>query len=102
QARRQPAPSAHAEDRAGIRLRPLPGGRAVRQPPRRRFFWRVYLNGVLLLVLIGVALFVVSRLFEDENEPAAYRMLGYLGEHLVEARADPPRLAHELARALDV
>jgi len=71
--------------------------------PRRRFFWRVYLNGVLLLLLVGLALFVVSELFESADEPrVADRMLGYLGEHLAEARADPPRLARDLARALDV
>src|SRR5262249_1129448 len=70
---------------------------------RRRFFWRVYLNGVLLLFLVGVALLVVRELFESSDEPrVADRMLDYLGEHLGEASRDPPRLARELARALDI
>ncbi|HKA91469.1 MAG TPA: HAMP domain-containing sensor histidine kinase [Haliangiales bacterium] len=73
------------------------------KPPRRRFFWRVYLNGLLLLILIGLALFTVSLLFgptPDEGHGMA-RLLEYVGTHIDEARSDPARLARELSRALE-
>jgi two-component system OmpR family sensor kinase len=67
-------------------------------PPR--LFWRVYLNGLLLLALVAVALGVVGALVgrgQMVREPG--RLARYAAERLGELRGDPARLAAELRRA---
>ncbi len=66
----------------------------------RRFFWRVYANGLLLLVLVGVAVFATGAIFGREDEPDPMeRWFEYIGDHLEAARSDPARLGRELAAA---
>jgi signal transduction histidine kinase len=64
-------------------------------PPR--LFWRVYLNGLLLLVLVAVALAVVGALLgrgQMVRDPG--RLARYAADRLGALRADPARLAAEL------
>jgi len=72
--------------------------RGFRRHPR--LFWRVYLNGLLLLVLIGLALAVVGALLGRGpwmRNPE--RLARYAAEQAAEYRANPARLAVELSRA---
>ena len=65
-----------------------------------RLFWRVYLNGLLLLALVAVALAVVGALVgrgQMVRDPG--RLARYAAERLGELRGDPARLEVELRRA---
>jgi signal transduction histidine kinase len=65
--------------------------------PRLRFFWRVYLHGLLLLVLVAAGTFATQAAIgpplELRNSP---RMVAFLAEHLEDVRSNPARLAHDL------
>jgi signal transduction histidine kinase len=64
-----------------------------------RLFWRVYLNGILLLVVVGLAVAVVGSALG--RSPAHYnpeRFVEYAAARVDELRSDPPRLAGELDR----
>ena len=74
--------------------------RAHRRRPHPRLFWRVYLNGLLLLVLVGVALAVVGSLVgRGQMVRSPERLARYAAEQAAEFRGDPDRLASELRRA---
>jgi signal transduction histidine kinase len=65
-----------------------------------RVFWRVYLNGLLLLALVAVALGVVGTLVgRGQMVRSPERLARYAADRLSELRGDPPRLAAELRRA---
>ncbi|HTP49071.1 MAG TPA: HAMP domain-containing sensor histidine kinase [Anaeromyxobacteraceae bacterium] len=73
-------------------------GHLLRRHPR--LFWRVYLNGILLLVLVGVALAVVGALVgRGQLMRSPERLARYAAEQASEYRAEPARLAAELRRA---
>jgi len=62
-------------------------------------FWRVYLHGVALLVLVAIAVAVTGWLFRPGNLwSGAGRAVEYATLRVEELRADPPRLAVELLR----
>jgi len=64
-----------------------------------RLFWRVYLNGIVLLLLVAAALAVVgAALGRGQWARNPERLAAYVAEHLGEARSDPERLAAELSR----
>ena len=71
-------------------------GRHRRHGP---LFWRIYLYGVVLLVLVGVAVAVVGWAFRASGgwgEPTG--AAAYAVARVEELRGDPPRLAAELER----
>jgi two-component system, OmpR family, sensor kinase len=64
-----------------------------------RLFWRVYLNGLLLLALVALAMFAVGAALR--HVPAGRspeRFVQYAAERVGELRADPARLGRELQR----
>jgi signal transduction histidine kinase len=65
-----------------------------------RFFWRVYLNGLLLLALVAVAV-VVAGATMGPHGPAVRpeRMVEYAAEQTAESVHDPARLGEILRRA---
>ena len=66
-----------------------------------RLFWRVYLNGILLLVLVALALGVAGALL-GRAWPGARgvpALLRWAGERVSEVRSDPARLRLALLRA---
>lgn len=67
---------------------------------RHRLFWRVYLNGLLLLALVSGALVVAGVIMGRGHflrNPE--RLASLAARHLAESRTDPERLAEELLRA---
>jgi signal transduction histidine kinase len=64
-------------------------------------FWRVYLHGVVLLVLVGVAVGAVGLLLRHGSEEPA-RVAGYAAGRIVELAGTPDRLAEELRRVREV
>jgi signal transduction histidine kinase len=65
-----------------------------------RLFWRIYLNGLLLLVLVGVALAIVGALVgRGQMMRSPERLARYAAEQAGEYRGDARRLAAELSRA---
>jgi signal transduction histidine kinase len=75
-----------------------PGGSKPRL--RRRTFWRVYLHGIVLLVLVGVALALTARGLEGTPnwKMTGNRLAAYVASHLEPALDDPERLEVELQR----
>jgi signal transduction histidine kinase len=66
--------------------------------PRLRFFWRVYLHGLLLLVLVGAGTLAIQAAVGPPMEfRNSARMVAFLAEHLEDVRSNPARLAHDLA-----
>jgi signal transduction histidine kinase len=64
-----------------------------------RLFWRVYLNGLLLLALVALALFTVSAALGRSGPPHnPRRFVEYTALRVGDLRGDPEQLAHELAR----
>ncbi len=67
-----------------------------------RLFWRVYLNGLLLLVLVALAVGgVAAALGRGPMGRHPERFASYAAARVAELRADPARLARELARVHD-
>jgi signal transduction histidine kinase len=75
----------------------------VRWPPLpARLFWRVYLNGLLLLALVAFAVAGVVHLFAREpGGRTTYRFAAYSAARLAELRRDPAGLAAEVRRLHD-
>ena len=76
-------------------------GRPVRSPLPGRLFWRVYLNGLLLLLLVAIAVAAVGAALR--HVPAGggrnpERFAAYAAERVAELRGDPPALERELRR----
>lgn len=71
--------------------------------PRGSMFRRVYLHGLLLLVLVGLAVgavgWAIGRTFPPMRLPD--RIAHLTAERLGEVEADPARLRHELDRTAD-
>jgi len=68
--------------------------------PHPRLFWRVYLNGLLLLVLVAVALAAVgAAVGRGPMMRSPDRLALYAAERVAELRSEPARLASELQRA---
>ncbi len=64
-----------------------------------RLFWRVYLNGIVLLLLVAAAFAVVGAVLgRGQWARNPERLAGYVAEHLGEVRDDSARLAAEMAR----
>jgi signal transduction histidine kinase len=64
---------------------------------RRRFFWRVYLYGLLLIALVALMTGASERLFERIGPTTPMqRWFEYFASHVDEARADQQRLTREL------
>ncbi len=73
------------------------GGRRHRLPAR--LFWRVYLNGLLLLGLVALSVFAVGAALGRAGMPHnPRRFVEYAALRVGDLRDDPERLAHELAR----
>jgi signal transduction histidine kinase len=67
-----------------------------------RFFWRVYLNGLLLLVLVAGAVVAVGALMGPQGPPLRpERIVEYAAAQTAEALHDPARLHAILRRAHD-
>jgi two-component system OmpR family sensor kinase len=65
-----------------------------------RLFWRVYLNGLLLLVLVAVAVGIAgAAMGRGQIGRNPERVVGYAAWHVAQSRSDPGRLAEELRRA---
>ena len=78
--------------------------RGVRQRLRVRgrhgpLFWRIYLHGVLMLVVVGIAVASVGYALRRSGWNPGGRPADYLAAHVSDLTADPPVLARELARA---
>jgi signal transduction histidine kinase len=78
----------------------------IRRAHGGRLFWRVYLHGILLVVLVAVALFAVGAVVgRGDRFHRPGRLAGWAAARLTEVRHDPERLAAELERvheAIDV
>jgi signal transduction histidine kinase len=77
---------------------------ARRPASRGRLFWRVYLHGLLLLVLVALALAGVGAAFGPPSMRPGLgsRMAAWAALHATEARREPAALMAELERARDV
>jgi signal transduction histidine kinase len=81
---------------------PETGGRERRHRLPARLFWRVYLNGLLLLALVALAIFAVgTALGRSGPHHNPRRFVEYTALRAGDLRADPERLARELARVRD-
>jgi signal transduction histidine kinase len=70
---------------------------------RGRLFWRVYLNGLLLLVLAAVATTTVGAFIgRGQMWRSPDQLVAYAAERVADTRLDPARLAASLARAREV
>ena len=80
----------------------LARGRGRRHGLPARLFWRVYLNGLLLLALVALAVFAVGAVLGRSgmsHNPG--RFVEYAALRIGDLRSDPERLSHELARIHD-
>jgi two-component system OmpR family sensor kinase len=78
------------------------GGRGPWLPAR--LFWRVYLNGLLLLMLVALAVGFVGAALRHTDTGGPHRpqrLAAYAAARVSELRGDPDVLARELARARD-
>jgi signal transduction histidine kinase len=82
----------------------LPARREAHRARHRHgpLFWRVYLHGVVLLVVVGLAVGAVGwALRRGSGFGPGGRPAPYVAEKIAELAGDPPRLAAELARVRD-
>jgi signal transduction histidine kinase len=73
--------------------------------PRRhrgRLFWRVYLHGAALLLLVGVALAIVAFALHRGGADERERVAGYAASRIAELAGTPARLEDELRRVREV
>ena len=80
---------------------PEPGSHGRRQRLPARLFWRVYLNGLLLLALVALSIFAVGAALGRSGPHNPRRFVEYTALRVGDLRADPERLARELARIHD-
>lgn len=66
------------------------------------FFWRVYIHGLLILVLVALAVGSVGYLFSRRAWREPEKVAAYAADRVSELRRDPARLADELERVRDV
>jgi signal transduction histidine kinase len=72
---------------------------SLRQP---RLFWKLYLAGLLLLALVGVANVIVDRLVGRGTViRGPERLARFAAEHLAEHRDDPARAEREMRQLAD-
>jgi signal transduction histidine kinase len=72
---------------------------------RRRhgpLFWRIYLHGVLLLVLVGIAVGAVGLALRRGGGDEPVRVAGYAAGRIAELAGSAARLEEELRRLRDV
>jgi signal transduction histidine kinase len=62
-------------------------------------FWRIYLHGVLMLVVVGIAVASVGYALRPSGWVPGGRPAEYLASHVSELAANPPVLERELERA---
>ncbi|HET7755178.1 MAG TPA: HAMP domain-containing sensor histidine kinase [Anaeromyxobacteraceae bacterium] len=75
---------------------PAPSG------PRGRLFWRIYLHGLLLLVVVALVLGAIGAVMRHTwPAEAPGRVARWTAARLAEVRDDPARLGAELQRARD-
>ncbi|HEX9053102.1 MAG TPA: HAMP domain-containing sensor histidine kinase [Anaeromyxobacter sp.] len=65
-------------------------------------FWRIYLHGVLLLVLVGIAVGAVGLAFRHRRGDESSRVAAYAADRVAELAGTPARLEEELRRVRDV
>jgi two-component system OmpR family sensor kinase len=76
--------------------------RIRRQRLPARLFWRVYLNGLLLLALVALSIFAVAAALGRSGFPHnPTRFVEYTALRVGDLRDHPQRLARELARVHD-
>jgi two-component system, OmpR family, sensor kinase len=64
----------------------------------RRFFWRVFLHGLLLIGLVTAAVAGVSAVFHEGWWREASQLSRYVGDHVAELMDHPAALERELGR----
>ncbi|HET8539777.1 MAG TPA: HAMP domain-containing sensor histidine kinase [Anaeromyxobacter sp.] len=64
-------------------------------------FWRIYLHGLLLLLLVGIAVGAVGFALEHGRGDEAARIAGYAAGRIAELAGTPERLGEELGRLRD-
>src|SRR5512143_1393941 len=78
------------------------GGRRSGHRLPARLFWRVYLNGLLLLALVALSVFAVGAALGRSGLPHnPRRFVEYTALRVGDLRAEPERLARGLARVRD-
>lgn len=100
-------PPAGPEEVPPARPGPVEGPGPWRRPHRRRrhgrLFWRVYLHGLGLLLLVGITVGAVSFVLRQGRAPdEPVRVAGYAAGRIAELAGTPERLAEELRRVRDV
>ncbi len=65
-------------------------------------FWRIYLHGVLLLVLVGIAVGVVGFALRHGRGDDSRRVAGYAADRIAQLAGTPARLDEELRRVREV
>ncbi|BDG04504.1 sensor histidine kinase [Anaeromyxobacter oryzae] len=76
------------------------GGRWRR--PHGALFWRVYIHGLLILVLVALAVGSVGYALSRGTWREPEKVAAYAADRVTELRRDPARLADELQRVRDV
>jgi signal transduction histidine kinase len=74
----------------------------VRRRHHGPLFWRIYLHGVLLLLLVGIAVGAVGLGLRHGRSDAPVRVTGYAAGRIAELAGTPARLEEELRRVRDV
>ena len=71
------------------------------RPPHGHLFWRVYLHGVFLLLLVGLSVALVGLALRPERPWHALhgRIVEYMAAHFSDLRDDPAQLGKEVERA---
>ena len=84
-------------------MRACPGGHGRRHRLPARLFWRVYLNGLLLLALVALSVFAVGAALGRSGQPHnPRRFVEYTALRIGDLRGHPDDLARELTRIHDV
>jgi two-component system OmpR family sensor kinase len=85
-------------------VRSPPAGGAATERRRRHghLFWRVYLHGLLLLLLIGVTVLGASLVLRHGRAAQSGRVAAYAADRIAELAGTPERLTEELRRVRDV
>lgn len=73
----------------------------ARRHPGKRFFWRVFLHGVLLMVLVAAAVMAIAAASQEGWWREAGQVSRYVGEHVGALLDRPAELEAELRRVRD-